>query len=98
MMVSLGKLFRRQATSLWSLYEAEALEQLGEIDEYEVHAIQKYYAAKFPEDKKDYRRKNLETVLNNWSGEVDRAVGYIEMPQAPVIRERQRLDLIGGAQ
>ena len=71
-MVRLGSLFRRRPDSLWNLYEAGALEQILPINESDMAAMQAYYSANIPEST-DFRRRNLEQVLNNWLGEVDRA-------------------------
>jgi hypothetical protein len=39
--------------------------------------LEAYYAAELP-DKDDYRRQDLSTLLNNWSGELTKAARYCE--------------------
>ena len=39
--------------------------------------LEAYYAAELP-DKDDYRRQDLSTLLNNWSGELTKATRYCE--------------------
>lgn len=39
--------------------------------------LESYYAAELP-DKDDYRRQDLSTLLNNWSGELTKAARYCE--------------------
>jgi hypothetical protein len=62
---------RRDSTK-WSQSEVKALRALGDIPDDDYAAVVKYYKAQHP-PAADYRRKDLGTLLNNWSGEVDRA-------------------------
>lgn len=75
-MQEIGKWFRRSPETLWTVYEARALKQLWPISEDEYRKLRSYYMAEITEQN-DIRRKNLEALLNNWSGEVDRAEGYL---------------------
>lgn len=68
----LGRLFRRKDSTRWSPEELKTLRKLEPIPEEELKAIETYYGAKMPETS-DYRRRDLKTLLNNWSGELDRA-------------------------
>lgn len=70
----LGRLFRRRDTTPWSWKEDAAFKGLQPIDEEEIALVEAYYSESIPKDK-DYRRRDLITLLNNWSGEVDRARG-----------------------
>jgi len=84
LMVKLGELFDRRSTTLWNLYEAEALQELNP-DKDEIAIIVKYYQA---DDigEIDPRRQNAETLLNNWTGEIDRAKKWKKRskPENPV--------------
>ena len=75
LMVRIGKWFNRGEKTLWSLYEAEALERLMPIGGGEVAVLEAYYTAEISEGD-DFRRRNLETLLNNWPGERDRAAAW----------------------
>jgi hypothetical protein len=70
----LGKLFRRKAVTPWNWKEEAAFKALLPIDDEELQAVERYYSETIPKEK-DYRRRDLQTLLNNWSGEVDRARG-----------------------
>ena len=81
-MVEIGSWFGRKPDTLWSLYEASALKQLWPLNEGEYRAIRAYYRAS-PEKVvskfgKDFRRQNVETLLNNWMGELDRAHEFLK--------------------
>ncbi len=67
--------FRRRPTTKWSAKEMKALKavlDLQPMDE-ELRILDRYYSAEIPE-KENYRRRDVLTLLNNWRGEVDRAV------------------------
>lgn len=72
--LKIGRLFRRKETTPWSWKEETALKNLLPIDDEELQAVERYYSEVIPKEK-DYRRRDLLTLLNNWSGEVDRARG-----------------------
>lgn len=69
-MILVGGWFKRRETTLWSVYEAATLENIKPSED-ELDLMGRYYTAR---DKGDlYRRHDLETLLNNWNGELDRA-------------------------
>lgn len=75
-MLRLNRLFRRREASKWSAKELKAYEagaELCPIDEFEM--VEAYYLSGVP-----YLRKDLQTLLNNWNGEVDRARKWRENP------------------
>lgn len=72
MQLRLNCLFQRKSTTRWSEKEVRALRALQPLDEEELCLIESYYKASIPKDK-DHRRHDLGTLLNNFSGEVDRA-------------------------
>lgn len=72
LMATIGRFLGRKPDTLWSVAEAVALKNINpSADEVALLAI--YYGAVFPDPDKDYRRRDLLTLLNNWSGELDRA-------------------------
>ena len=74
LMVTIGSWFRRKPTTKWTLYEAEALEQVSP-SESEIKLMGKYYTASMsPQD--NIRRRDVGTLLNNWAGELDRAGSF----------------------
>ncbi len=70
----IGSWFRRKPDTIWTIAEAEALEQVNPSQD-EIGGMALYYCAKLPDDS-DYRRHNILTMLNNWSGELDRARAF----------------------
>ena len=77
-MRTIGAWFRRRGDTLWSCYEAEALAALGDPPP-ELAVMAAYYTAKIPRAE-DFRRRDLGTLLNNWSGELDRARQFAARP------------------
>jgi len=70
-METIGSWFGRKPETLWSVYEAEALRDLNPTPD-EIESMGRYYAAKI-QAKDDFRRRDVGTLLNNWTGELDRA-------------------------
>ena len=77
MMVRIGEFLGRKKETLWTIHEAGTL--LGLLPaESEVEAMERYYLADIPDDpvtrkRRDFRRHDLPTLLNNWTGELDKA-------------------------
>lgn len=71
-MVRIGAIFKRQPTTKWSAKEISAYKDL-DLKEDEICLMEAFYA--FPERDREplWRRKKLETLLNNWAGEIDKA-------------------------
>ncbi len=76
----IGGIFRRPANRAWSKSELEALEGIGSPEKEEIALLKRFYAANI-EPKKDRRRQNLESLLRNWSGELDKAQGHFTAQQ-----------------
>lgn len=74
-----GALLNRRATTAWSPREIKALQALKIMPD-DLELVEKYYSAKDIPAGKDYRRRDLLTLLNNWPGEVDRARAYNPTP------------------
>jgi hypothetical protein len=69
LMNRIGSWFGRKPNTLWSLADAEKLQSINPSEE-DLTAMENYYTAVIPENK-DFRRRKLETLLNNWQGELD---------------------------
>lgn len=76
MMVLIGSWFKRQADTLWTVYEQEALKQVNPIEP-EVELMGKYYTSE-EIYRDDFRRRDIATLLNNWNTELDRARKFLE--------------------
>ena len=74
LMNRIGKWFGRQPTTLWTVYEQEALSQCLPIDASDISLLETYYTAEIEKD--DYRRHDIGTLLNNLSTELDRARAF----------------------
>ena len=74
LMIRIGSWFDRKPDTLWSVYEAEALEQIGGMKAEDLKLMERYYTARINE--RDIRRRDLPTLLNNWTSELDRARKY----------------------
>ena len=67
-----NKIFRRKPTTRWDAKETKALKALEPINEEDVTLVERYYTQQIPADR-DYRRRDLLTLLSNFNGEADRA-------------------------
>jgi len=70
----IGALKGRRESTVWSSKEMELLRKIGVIEEEDMKLMEIYYAADIKED--DYRRTTIAILLNNWTGEVDRARNF----------------------
>lgn len=75
LMIRMGSWFGRKPETLWDEKEAQALKHANPT-EAEIDGMESYYQAEIPK-KDDIRRRDLQTLLNNWSGELDRARTYL---------------------
>jgi hypothetical protein len=75
LMIRIGKFLNRKPTTRWDEKERKALKALLPVDPEAVDLVEGYYLADIPEEK-DIRRKSIQTLLNNWNGELDRATLY----------------------
>jgi uncharacterized protein YdaU (DUF1376 family) len=80
--------FRRKPTTAWSQKEEKAWKVI-KIDTEDFRTLENYYTMDFP-DGADFRRRDLQTLLNNWNSEIDRARPYdtspisrVELPPEP---------------
>lgn len=86
MMIRIGRWFGRKENTLWNIYEAEALEQVNP-DEAEIVVMESFYTAEINKDEGFYRRQSLDTLLNNWTGELDKARRFLEIRENGENRE-----------
>lgn len=72
-MARIGGWFHRRPSTAWSAKELKALDSLPETSEEEMNALEQRYLSTDREIAK-YRRQEILTLLNNWGGEVIRAM------------------------
>lgn len=72
LMIRIGQFFNRRPTTRWNPKERKAIKSIGPIDPEDLALLERYYLEPIPKDE-DYRRRDLETLLNNWTKEIDRA-------------------------
>jgi hypothetical protein len=73
--IRVGKLLGRRESTNWSDKELDALRKIGEPTEEELAMIERFYSADLPSET-DYRRTTMQILLNNWTGELDKARLY----------------------
>ena len=66
----IGSFLGRRPTTLWTVADALKVVNLNPQPD-ELDEIEEFYKAHIPKD--DYRRTSIETLLNNWNGEGDKA-------------------------
>lgn len=75
--------FRRKESYRWSDDEVKSFRKL-EPSEEDLNLLEFYYTYPHPADE-DYRRRDLKTLLNNWSGELDRARRFEAKHKQPTL-------------
>lgn len=73
----IGAIMNRKPGTLWTVAEMESLGRCQPSDA-EIEGMKAYYDAEEPHGEKFYRRKNLQTLLNNWPSELDAARKWIQ--------------------
>lgn len=68
----LSALFNRRPTTTWSAKEIKAFKAAKPTMQ-DIEAVEEYYHEE-RQKQKGFHRRDLLTLLNNWSGEVDRAI------------------------
>lgn len=74
MMIRIGAWFGRLPNTLWTVDEAERLAALGDAPP-QIEIVEEFHKAKHPKDA-DYRRRDIQTLLNNWNAEIDKATRW----------------------
>lgn len=72
LIIRIGSWFHRRPTTVWTNEELKVLPKKDFTAEEDLKALEEYYTHPFPKET-DYRRRDLQTLLNNWSSELDRA-------------------------
>ena len=73
------EMFGRDPKSAWSKSEMIALDAVASLgtSESDLEALSRYYRTKLIPPDKDYRRRTVGAMLENWQGELDRARGFV---------------------
>jgi hypothetical protein len=71
-MITIGKFLGRKPDTLWTVAEAVALLEVRPSPD-EIELLARYYAEMPADPERDFRRQKIETLLNNWHGELDKA-------------------------
>jgi hypothetical protein len=69
--------YRRKDSTRWSDKEIAAYRKIPPDPE-EFETMEFYYTAEIKNKNEDIRRRDIGTLLNNWTGEADRARAYFE--------------------
>ena len=77
-----GAIMRRRPDTAWGKKEKDALAALYPLPLEDLALVETYYSALIP-SARDIRRRDLVTLLNNWSGEVDRARAFCALAAQP---------------
>ena len=80
----INKIYARRETTKWSDRELKAFKKLT-IEEEDMRLIEKYCD---PKNGSKYRRKDIQTLLNNWNGELDRARAEATKPSVKLDHAR----------
>lgn len=76
-----GGWFRRKPDTPWSDKERKKLREIAKVTtEESLSCLERYYTGNHPVNG-DYRRKDVMTLLNNWTGELDRARNWSQKPK-----------------
>ena len=74
----IATLFNRRLTTPWSVQEIKAFKACGHIADTELEIVEKYYSSERAKGETEGRhRRYLCTFLNNWRGELDRAMAFV---------------------
>lgn len=76
--------FNRRSSTAWSEKEIRAYGKIPKDSE-EVDLLERYYTADI-RDKDDIRRRDIGTLLHNWTGEIDRARSFVAKAPDPTAK------------
>lgn len=74
--IRISNLFSRRLTTAWSHKEIQTFKAIGKIESDDLSLIEAYYAAERARGDDGCHRRDLQTFLNNFNGELDRARGW----------------------
>jgi hypothetical protein len=66
--IRINSWFNRRNKTKFNDKETKALKAIGDIDQLDMAVLEEYYTSGYK-----YLRRDIQTLLNNWSGEIDRA-------------------------
>lgn len=75
----IATLFNRRLTTPWSVQEIKAFKACGHIADADLELVEKYYASERAKGELGIHRRDLCTFLNNWRGELDRAMAFSQV-------------------
>ena len=73
-MIRIGRWFKQRPTTLWTIYDSEALSQVNPTED-ELAIVEKLYTAPSSADL-PFKRTSISTLLNHWAGEVNKATTW----------------------
>lgn len=84
--------FGRRRSTVWTSKERKALKIVegSRTTPEDIDLLEQFYQAAMPEDK-DWRRRDLVTLLNNWNGEIDKARRWQNELRAPKPSQRRSI-------
>lgn len=87
--IRVGAIMHRKPTTIWLPKEITAFRLLGDIEEADLQSVERYYRLNWPpRHGKNCLRTDLLTLLNRWTGELDRANTFNELhPDKPKPRK-----------
>lgn len=92
LMICVGSIMHRRPDSQWSQKELQAFKKCR-FDENDIAAVKVFYDANWPPDRdKNNLRHTLETLLNNWPSEVDKARRWTPPQVSNVTAKNSSLD------
>lgn len=78
-MIQVGEIVGRRKSTRWTVSEALKLESI-QPDQEAIDLLRRYYNVELPKGE-DFRRRSIETLLNHWNGEIDKAtLHFIDNP------------------
>lgn len=84
-------MFGRRLTTAWSEKEIKQFKSLIPINQEDLAMVEQYYLSE-ASNPDNHLRRDLLTLLNNWNGEVDRAVRWKNLPSKNGTGEHVRQD------
>lgn len=80
LMIRINSWFNMRHSTLWSVAEKEQLDNVNPSEE-DLNLVEVYYTANLNNGERDIRRRDIKTLLNNWTGEVIRAGKFVPNQQ-----------------
>lgn len=84
-MLTIENWFRRKLSTQWTEKELKALKNIGDIPDDDLDLMEKYYLSGWK-----FLRKDIITLLNNWTSELDRARGHCSKNESAFEKAKQQ--------